>query len=120
MIKVCFPTLDDLLREAGEEVRLVTIRSTRSAKFSSGGSLPMTSFQVCVTARLDGGSIGEYICQVGEEVSYFNDQIRKLAEKALQMEGDIRQEIEVSGKEVRPGRYVRPEDTVYGSKVKGM
>jgi hypothetical protein len=101
------------LREAGDEVRVAVVRSARPTGFSFDNGSSSISFQVCVSAILDEKSFGEYLHHVGERVGYFEDQVRA---RVFQVERDIRKEIEVAGKVVKPGRYVCLEDRVYGAK----
>lgn len=104
-MKVSFPTLEDLLREAKDPVRVVTIVKTRDAK-TDKVNIPLSAFLVVVTAKLADSEIGEYVYQVGEDIYYFKDRIKELREKALEVEKTIKSQIESMGFKVLPGRYL--------------
>jgi len=115
-MKVAFPTLEDLLNEAKDPVRVVTMVKSRSVK-SSGKNrscIPYSSFSVVVTARLTDGDIGEYEYLVGENVSYFKEMIKEIAERSVKVEEKIKKEIQKAGKAVGSGQYTK--ETVLGMK----
>jgi hypothetical protein len=108
-MKVSFPTLEDLLRESKDPVRVIIIRKGRSAK-SGKLDIPLTSFLVVVTAKLaDGNEVGEYVYQVGEDFSYFRDKMVELGNRSIEIETTIKKQIESAGHKLLPGRYV-PDD----------
>lgn len=104
-MKVSFPTLEDLLREAKDPVRVVTIVKTRDAK-TDKVNIPLSAFLVVVTAKLADSEIGEYVYQVGEDIAYLKDRMKELGEKALEVEQAIKRQVESLGFRVLPGRYL--------------
>ncbi|MGE5446363.1 MAG: hypothetical protein ACM3SR_17510 [Ignavibacteriales bacterium] len=116
-LKVVFPTLEDLLNEANDSVRVVTLMKRRGSKiraFKSTSIVPMISFMVVGTAKLPEGMIGEYVYLIGEDVAYFNEKIKELSEKSAKAEEEIRRKIEEAGKNVLSGQYT--DDVVLGAK----
>jgi len=107
-MKVSFPTLEDLLKEAKSAVRVVTVTKSRNAK-TDKVNIPLTAFLITVTAKLTDGDIGEYVYQVGEDVTYFKDRMKELGERACEIEQTIKMQIESAGFPVLPGRYL-PDD----------
>ena len=107
-MKISFPTLEDLLRESKDPVRVIIIRKGRNAK-SGKLDIPLTSFLVVVTARVDKEDIGEYVYQVGEDFSYFRDKMVELGNRSIEIETTIRKQIESAGHKLLPGRYL-PDD----------
>jgi hypothetical protein len=105
IMKVSFPTLEDLLHEAKGPVRVATVIKSRDAK-TDKTRIPVTAFLVVVTTKLADSEIGEYVYQVGKELSCFRDRLGELQKKALDVEQQVRNQIESSGYKALTGRYV--------------
>jgi hypothetical protein len=116
-MKVAFPTLEDLIKEANGSIRVMTLMKRRGSKiraFKSTSTIPMVSFMVVATTKLPDGMIGEYVYLIGEEVAYFQERIKELCEKSAQAEEEIRRKIEEAGKNVLSGQYT--DEVVLGAK----
>jgi len=116
MTKVSFPTLEDLLHEAKDPVRVVTIMRRRSVKYGGKNRtyIPHTSFSVVVTARLNEGCIGEYVYQVGDDISYWENKIKEIAERSIKVEEEIKRQVAEAGRVCLAGQYTK--ETVLGVK----
>lgn len=116
-LKVVFPTLEDLIKEADGSIRVITLMKRRGSKiraFKSTSIIPMISFVVVATAKLPDGLIGEYTYLIGEDVAYFKERVKELCEKAAKTEEEIRGRIEKAGKHVLSGQYT--DEVVLGAK----
>ncbi|HEX3036001.1 MAG TPA: hypothetical protein VHT73_12910 [Thermodesulfobacteriota bacterium] len=102
--KVSFPTIKDLINEAQDSIRVVTISKVRNAK-AHKSSIPYKSFIVLATAVLKEGGVGEYAYMVGEEISYFQERVIELAKASEKVEKEVIAQIERAGKKVLPGQY---------------
>jgi hypothetical protein len=116
-MKVVFPTLEDLMKEADDSIRVMTIMKRRGSKiraFKSTSIIPMISLMEIVTSKLPDGMIGEYVYLIGEDVAYFKERVKELCEKSAQAEEEIRRRIEKAGKHVLSGQYT--DEVVLGAK----
>ena len=67
-----------------------------------------------VTARLTEDGIGEYGYQVGEDISYWKDKIKEIAECSIKVEEEIKKKITEAGRVCLAGQYTK--ETILGAK----
>ena len=93
-----------------EEVKANKIDDVRIACFCR--TLPnkevrsLTYFCVLVTAARKDGVVIEYEAETGGDISYFQEQMKELAEKTDKKKSEIEKQLEKSGIKARSGRWL--------------
>ncbi len=112
-MKINFPDLEDLVKEAQSKIRIGLVVETYSKHINSS-NLPFCKFVVVVTAKLNDNEIGEYACIVSKALCPSPKEVKEHGLQAIDFLNKCRTRIEDLGKECADGIYVHSGDAIYG------
>ena len=112
-MKVTFPDLEDLIKEAQSKIRIGLMIETYSKNIRDS-KVPLCKFVVVVTAKLNDNEIGEYAYIVSKALCPSRKEVKEHGLQAIDSLNKCRTRIEDLGKECADGIYVHSGDAIYG------